>query len=205
MSDVQKRTAAAARIDAAFERYNARPLDVSCDRLEYEQQRADDASTILCHLIGALEAVVGSDYLEVTAERVAEAVELSVAAVFAGADGLDALGNDEAPAPPAEPVAHKHALPPIDYPGRLAGATPGPRCGAQGPTALFAADVTCPKCIALMVADDTARVLHWPARGLRTTTLCQGEPLTSADFAETKADVTCPACLADMAQDGGQR
>ena len=47
-----------------------------------------------------------------------------------------------------------HALPPIDYPGRLAsGAGPGPRCGATtGRTALFAEDVTCPDCLALMEA-----------------------------------------------------
>jgi len=51
--------------------------------------------------------------------------------------------DDEAP----EPV---HALPPIDFPGRIAGVEPGPRCGARGRTALFASDVTCADCIALM-------------------------------------------------------
>lgn len=56
-----------------------------------------------------------------------------------------------------EAVAYVHALPPIDFPGRLAGVVPGPRCGAQdGRTALFAADVTCPQCLALM-AEETAR------------------------------------------------
>lgn len=43
-----------------------------------------------------------------------------------------------------------HALPPINFPGRVAGVEPGPRCGGQGRTALLAADVTCPECIALM-------------------------------------------------------
>lgn len=43
--------------------------------------------------------------------------------------------------------------------------------------------------------------LHWPSRGLRTTTRCQGEPLTAADFAASEADVTCPACRALLADE----
>jgi hypothetical protein len=55
--------------------------------------------------------------------------------------------------PTVEPV---HALPSIDFPGRVAGVEPGPRCGAQrGRTALFAADVTCPRCRALLDAEGT--------------------------------------------------
>lgn len=55
-----------------------------------------------------------------------------------------------------EAAAYVHALPPIDYPGRVAGIEPGPRCGAQdGRTALFAADVSCPQCIALMSTEGT--------------------------------------------------
>ena len=50
-----------------------------------------------------------------------------------------------------------------------------------------------------------APVLHWPSSGLSTTTLCQGEPLTAADFAEIKADVTCPACLGLMTEEGRRR
>lgn len=47
-------------------------------------------------------------------------------------------------------------------------------------------------------------VLHWPSRGLKTTTACQGEPLTPADFAASEPDVTCPGCRALLAtQDGG--
>jgi hypothetical protein len=38
--------------------------------------------------------------------------------------------------------------------------------------------------------------LHWPARGLDTTTLCQGEPLTREVFAGRESDVTCPHCRA---------
>lgn len=45
---------------------------------------------------------------------------------------------------------------------------------------------------------DTTPVLHWPAPGLSTTTLCQGEPLTAADFAPTEAEVTCPECRAHL-------
>jgi hypothetical protein len=52
-------------------------------------------------------------------------------------------------------AAFVHALPPIDFPGRVAGVEPGPRCGAQGRTALLAADVTCPRCSALMDAEGT--------------------------------------------------
>lgn len=55
-----------------------------------------------------------------------------------------------------EAAAYVHALPGIDLPGRLAGAHRGPRCGAQdGRTALFAHDVTCPACIALLEAGGT--------------------------------------------------
>jgi hypothetical protein len=42
--------------------------------------------------------------------------------------------------------------------------------------------------------DEAAPVLHWPAPGLRTTTLCQGEPLTAADFAPAAPEVTCSDC-----------
>ncbi len=66
----------------------------------------------------------------------------------------DAPDEDEPPAPARDVT---HALPPIDYPGRLAGATPGPRCGAQGRTALFAADVSCPACLADMAQDGGQR------------------------------------------------
>lgn len=45
---------------------------------------------------------------------------------------------------------------------------------------------------------DTTPALHWPAPGLSTTTLCQGEPLTSADFTRIEADVTCPECRAHL-------
>jgi hypothetical protein len=38
--------------------------------------------------------------------------------------------------------------------------------------------------------------LHWPSRGLRTTTSCHGEPLTVESFAAREADVTCPGCRA---------
>jgi hypothetical protein len=39
----------------------------------------------------------------------------------------------------------------------VAGVEPGPRCGAQGRTALLAADVTCPACIADMAQDGGQR------------------------------------------------
>lgn len=54
-----------------------------------------------------------------------------------------------------EAAAYVHALPGIDLPGRLAGAHRGPRCGAEGRTALFAHDVTCPACVALLEAEGT--------------------------------------------------
>jgi hypothetical protein len=41
-----------------------------------------------------------------------------------------------------------------------------------------------------------ATVMHWPAPGLQITTLCQGERLTRASFADREADVTCPQCRA---------
>lgn len=47
----------------------------------------------------------------------------------------------------------------------------------------------------LSVEDATAP-LHWPSRGLRTTTSCQGEPLTAEAFAASEAEVTCPGCRA---------
>jgi hypothetical protein len=81
---------------------------------------------------------------------------------FYSADGHDRDGHYVAAGcsriSPADALAHLrpasrgragdlvHALPPIDYPGRVAGIEPGPRCGARGRTALFAADVTCPDC-----------------------------------------------------------
>lgn len=51
---------------------------------------------------------------------------------------------------------------------------------------------------ALGIVDEAAPVLHWPSPGLRTTTQCQGEPLTAEDFAQTEAAVTCPKCRANL-------
>lgn len=54
------------------------------------------------------------------------------------------------------------------------------------------------------VAAQREPVLHWPSRGLKTTTACQGEPLTPASFAAREQDVTCPDCRARLdEQDGG--
>lgn len=52
-------------------------------------------------------------------------------------------------------------------------------------------------------ADETA--MHWPAPGLRTTTMCDGEPLGAEAFADRESDVTCPRCrmLLDPAPVGG--
>ena len=51
-------------------------------------------------------------------------------------------------------------------------------------------------------ADETA--MHWPAPGLRTTTMCDGEPLTREAFAVNASDVTCPQCRALLpAEPGG--
>lgn len=48
--------------------------------------------------------------------------------------------------------------------------------------------------------------LHWPSRGLRTTTSCAGEPLTAEAFAASEAEVTCPACRAALdVESGGAR
>lgn len=43
-------------------------------------------------------------------------------------------------------------------------------------------------------ADET--LMHWPAPGLNTTTMCDGEPLGAESFAERESDVTCPRCRA---------
>lgn len=185
----EARTAAVTRIDAAFERYQGRPQPTG-DRPDYDRQRADDASTVLCHLIGALEAIViSSEHIRLTPARVAGVVEQAVAAV--------------APEQQATTPTLKHALTPL-Y-GRVSTAGLEARCGADGPTVVFAADVTCPECKALMAAHGAAPVLHWPSRGLRTTTLCQGQPLTATDFAETKANVTCSRCRARMTKNGAGR
>ena len=99
-----------------------------------------------------------------------------------------------------------HALPPISSPWARSGDRGTPRCAGTGPTALFASDVTCPACRALLAVQDRSAevVTHWHSRGLSITTLCQGEPLTAADFASRASDVTCPGCLALLPeQDGG--
>ena len=66
---------------------------------------------------------------------------------------LDALDDQDGDGTPD----YLHALPPINHPGRVVGVEPGPRCGAQGRTALFAADVTCPACLADMAQDGGQR------------------------------------------------
>ena len=48
-------------------------------------------------------------------------------------------------------------------------------------------------------ADGTA--MHWPAPGLRTTTMCDGEPLAAGSFAVLESDVTCPRCRAQFPAD----
>jgi hypothetical protein len=51
---------------------------------------------------------------------------------------------------------------------------------------------------------DDEPVMHWPARGLRIRTACQGTPLTPESFASREPDVTCPECLALLpTPDGG--
>jgi hypothetical protein len=50
-------------------------------------------------------------------------------------------------------ASYVHAVTPINYPAAVAGRRPRPRCGAPGPTALSAADVTCPSCLAVLLAD----------------------------------------------------
>lgn len=52
----------------------------------------------------------------------------------------------------------------------------------------------CPVCDRDQDAAEAA--MHWPALGLRTTTMCDGEPLTADAFAVLEADVTCPRCRA---------
>jgi hypothetical protein len=47
-----------------------------------------------------------------------------------------------------------------------------------------------------VISADEERAMHWPARGLLTTTLCQGEPLTRESFVARESEVTCPGCLA---------
>lgn len=44
--------------------------------------------------------------------------------------------------------------------------------------------------------EDATAPLHWRSRGLRTTTSCQGEPLTAEAFAASEAEVTCLGCRA---------
>lgn len=45
-------------------------------------------------------------------------------------------------------------------------------------------------------AEPDTPLLHWPSRGLSTTTSCQGEPLAAESFAASEAEVTCPGCRA---------
>lgn len=97
------------------------------------------------------ELVIVVDWLK----RV-RAVALAELPVYGSMEAvLDALDDDEAPAPPAEPVAYKHALTPL-Y-GRVSTVGLEARCGAAGPTVVFAADVTCPECVDLMRADGVGR------------------------------------------------
>lgn len=56
------------------------------------------------------------------------------------------------------------------------------------------------------VGAENETAVHWPARGLRITTWCQGEPLAGEAFADREPDVTCPDCLALLAgTNGGAR
>lgn len=48
-----------------------------------------------------------------------------------------------------------------------------------------------------------ATPLHWASPGLRTTTSCDGEPLTAEAFAASEAEVTCRACRARLADRSG--
>lgn len=76
----QERAEALARIDAAFDRWRARPyLD--------PQKRADEASGAVAALIGRLGGVVGTDLADLTPERVAEAVERAIDAAMGGKAG----------------------------------------------------------------------------------------------------------------------
>lgn len=43
---------------------------------------------------------------------------------------------------------------------------------------------------------EAGTAMHWPAPGLRTTTICDGEPLGAEAFAVLESDVTCPRCRA---------
>jgi hypothetical protein len=138
-------TTAADRIEAAHDRLLAAltaPQDAPLHVVDAVLRRRGDAlGNALAQLVGSLSAattLTGPPYNQpLTPDALAELVERVVE--YAAADAERAVG-----------AAYLHALPPIDYPGRLAGIEPSPRCGAQGRTALFAADVTCPACVADM-------------------------------------------------------
>ena len=114
-------------------------------------RRVDDLGGALASLIGSLIAEAERTDL-ITPARIAQAVERTL-----GRYTQDATERTEALLEAQAEAAVMHALPPIDYPGRTAGVEPGPRCGKPGRTALLAADVTCPKCLALMAGDGGAR------------------------------------------------
>lgn len=77
----REREAAEARIDAVFDAWRHRPFPGG-DPLEVARHREREATDAVCMLIGRLEAVVGSEFCEVTAERVAEAVERAIASAL---------------------------------------------------------------------------------------------------------------------------
>lgn len=90
-------------------------------------------------------------------EEVVAVLDWVLRARVAGQDALrEEISDLDTRTASLEAAAYVHALPGIDFPGRLADRVPGPRCGAQeGRSALFAADVTCPACVALLEAEGT--------------------------------------------------
>ena len=152
----------------------AEPLRAACAAVHASDQAAD---RIRQRRIGARDAYI-TDVLAACAvdlgaldrratrwlAAVADSEEIVMVlgwverAYAAGQDALrEEISDLDTRTTSLEAAAYMHALPPIDFPGRLAGRVPAPRCGAQeGRTALFAADVTCPACITSMALDQPA-------------------------------------------------
>lgn len=88
-------------------------------------------------------------------EAVATIRDQAAAAGFLVLDVEDTTDEDDAPASPAEPSTLKHALTPLA--GRVSSVGLETRCGVEGTTVVFASDVDCPQCIALMAQDGGQR------------------------------------------------
>lgn len=97
MTTRDERAAAEARIEVAFEAWRHRPYPDG-NPLEVARQRERQATDAVCMLIGRIEAVVASEFAEVTAERVAQAVEQAVASALGQPEHVKKIDRSAPPA-----------------------------------------------------------------------------------------------------------